>query len=73
MRRRFGPKTAQHPSVGEKCPACGVPFAVGDYTTLVSIGPGSDPENQQLCRDGKPYNAVAVEVHWDCADWSDDE
>lgn len=72
MKRKSGPKQATHPSVGEKCPACGVAFKAGDYTTLVPLGPGGDPESQKLCRDGKPYNAVATEVHWDCADWEDE-
>ena len=65
--RPFGPKSADHPSVGTDCPACHVPFAEGDYTTLVTLGPGSDPEEQQRATEGRPYNAVAVEVHWTCA------
>lgn len=35
--RKFGPKKADHPSVGEECRACREPFAAGDFTTLVHI------------------------------------
>ncbi len=64
--RKFGPKEADHPSVGDLCPACGKAFRAGDYATLVAIGPGDDPENQQNAREGRAYNAVAVEAHWAC-------
>lgn len=65
--RRFGPKPSDHPSVGNDCPACHVPFAGGDYTTLIALGPGDDPEAQERAATGRPYNAVAVEVHYACA------
>jgi hypothetical protein len=65
--RKFGPKTGGHPSVNKPCPACGVTFQVGDYTTIVPLGPGNDPEAQERARTGRPYNAVALEVHWACA------
>lgn len=65
--RMFGPKSADHPGVGRECPACHVAFAEGDYTTLVILGPGSDAEAQERARAGRPYNAVASEVHWTCA------
>jgi hypothetical protein len=68
MSGKFGPKKADHPSVGEECPACHVAFAEGDYTTLVVLGPGDDPEARQRASEGRAYNAVAAEVHWDCAD-----
>jgi hypothetical protein len=65
--RVFGPKSADHPSVGQECPACHVAFVEGDYTTLIAIGPGNDPEAQERARQGRPYNAVALEVHATCA------
>lgn len=65
--RKFGPKMADHPSVGKKCPACGIPFVAGDYTSLVALEPGDDPEEQEKARQGRPYNAVASEVHAACA------
>ena len=68
MSRRFGPKTVDHPSVGEPCPACKVPFAAGDYTALVVLGPGDDAEAQKRRDQGRPYNAVALEVHWACSE-----
>ena len=65
--RKFGPKDSSHPSVGELCPACRAPFRAGDFTALVSLGPGDDPEERTKAREGRPYNAVAAEVHWGCA------
>ena len=64
---KFGPKKADHPSVGEPCPACKKPFAVGDLTTLIPLGPGDDPEEREKALAGRVYNAVAVEVHFACA------
>lgn len=66
MSRMFGPKTAEHPSVGNPCPACQVPFKAGDYTTLVMLGPGDDDEAQERAREGRAYTAAAVEAHWTC-------
>jgi len=65
--RKFGPKTKKHPSIGKLCPACKKPFIEGDYTTLIALGPGDDPEAQRKAKEGKAYNAVAVEVHFSCA------
>lgn len=67
MSRRFGPKKADHPSIGEKCPACRQPFVEGDYTTLAILGPGDDDEARRRRDEGRPYNAVASELHYDCA------
>lgn len=65
--RVFGPKTETDPSVGKKCPACKKRFRVGDYTALVALGPGASAENRQRAREGRPYNAIAVQVHYACA------
>lgn len=65
--RPFGPKSADHPSVGDECPACHKPFEAGDYTTLIALGPGDDSEEREKARGGRYYNAVALEVHWACA------
>ena len=64
---RLEPKPDDHPTIGDRCPACGKPFREGDYTTLVPLGPGDDPENQRKARENQAYNAVAVEAHWKCA------
>jgi hypothetical protein len=66
MSRSFGPKPPDHPSVGRPCPACLQPFAAGDLTTLVTLGPGDDEDARERAREGRPYNAVAVEVHYAC-------
>jgi len=65
--RKFGPKTSDHYSIGKPCQACEKPFVVGDYTTLIALGPADDSEQRQKAREGRAFNAVAVEVHWACA------
>lgn len=65
--RKFGPKAEDHPSVGEPCPACHSPFVAGDFTALVALGPGNDPDARERAVAGRSHNAVAVEVHWACA------
>jgi hypothetical protein len=65
--RKFGPKADDHPSIGKECPACRVTFKAGDFTTLVSLGPGDNPEQQELCREGRVYVAAVQEVHYACA------
>lgn len=64
--RVFGPKPADHPSVGRPCPSCGVPFVAGDYTALIPLRP-ADEEEARRAYEGRPYNAVAQEVHAACA------
>lgn len=71
--RPFGPKRADHPSCGKACTACKQPMAEGQYTTLVALGPGDNGEAQARARAGRPYNAVAVEVHWTCATGEPDD
>jgi hypothetical protein len=65
--QKYGPKPRSHQSIGTPCPACGVAFEAGDYTTLVPLGPGADPEEQARARRGEPYADVSVEVHFACA------
>jgi len=62
MIRVFGPKRNNHPSIGETCSQCGVPFVAGDYTSLVELEPADEEETAKKAQ-GRPYNAVAVEVH----------
>jgi hypothetical protein len=65
--RKFNPLAEDHPLVGDECPACHKKFVAGDVTTLVELGPGDDKEGRERARDGKPYKAVAMPVHWACA------
>ena len=65
--RKFSPLSADHPLIGDICPACRKPFVAGDITTLIPLGPGDDEESQERCRKGRVYNAVAAPVHWSCA------
>jgi hypothetical protein len=62
--RRFGPKTAGHPSIGTACPICKVAFAEGDFTTLLTVAPADEEEAAKKAV-GLPYTAQACEVHWD--------
>jgi hypothetical protein len=67
MERCFGPKAADHPSVGKECHACHSTFAEGDLTTLVMLGPGGDEEARREAAAGHAYTGVAIEIHWACA------
>ncbi len=62
--RRFGPKPSDSE---EDCPGCGAKILKGQYSTLITIGPGDDPEEQRKSASGKAFTAIAVEVHWSCA------
>lgn len=62
--RQFGPLSD---GKGDRCKACGDSFAKGDYVALVPLGPGDNPESQKKAREGHPYNAVAIQIHWICA------
>ncbi len=64
---RFGPRQENSASIGIPCPACSRPFAAGDYSTLITLGPGGDADARDRAARGMSYNAVAVEVHWECA------
>ena len=69
--RKFGPKKGIDSSIGRTCPACDVLFKEGDYTTLVALGPGDDKEQREKCLAGRPYNAVAQEIHWECSGYEE--
>lgn len=62
--RPFGPRPADSPL--QACYLCKEPLATGEYTTLVGLGPGADPEARRRCAEGRPYNALAIEIHWGC-------
>jgi hypothetical protein len=62
---KIGPLTEPLPPV--ECPGCRKPFAVGEYATLVMIGPGDDAVARERCLQGRAYNAICVPVHWACA------
>lgn len=56
--RRFGPKEATHPSVGQPCAKCKKPLAAGDYTTLLPVKSTDISPNVTIVE--------ADEAHWDC-------
>jgi len=70
--RKFGPKTKDHPTIGRECPACGKPFKEGDYTTLISLGPGDNKDARKRRDEGEAYNAIAMEIHWECSQKEED-
>lgn len=65
--RKFGPKQQDYPEDYPKCPACQQAFKKGDFSTLIMLGPGDNEEEQKKAKAGRPYNGVAMEVHWTCA------
>lgn len=72
--RKFGPRPKQ--ALGEliqSCAACDENFVEGDYTALIALGPGNDEEERKKRDEGKPYNAVGAQVHWDCAKRDDND
>jgi hypothetical protein len=64
---KLAPLDLDHPLVGEPCYACHQPFVRGELVTLVTLGPGDDPEERRKARAGQPYHAVALPIHWACA------
>lgn len=66
-RRTYPPLSADHPVVRDRiqCLICGQPFATGDVTTLIEMGP-IDAESAARARDGQAYNASARVVHATC-------
>lgn len=53
-------------SFNRGCPACDQPFEPGDVTTLLIVGPGTDPEERERRRKGYRYIARTVAAHWAC-------
>jgi hypothetical protein len=71
--RKFGPRPKfKDEDIRFPCPACNKHFVEGDYTTLIALGPGDDEEERRKRDAGGFYNAVCVEVHWDCAKRDDE-
>lgn len=70
--RKFGPKTKEGIIAGMKCRACDKEFKEGDYTTLVTLGPGDDEDERKRRDEGRPYNAIAIEIHWECSEKRED-
>jgi hypothetical protein len=71
--RKMGPLKEDHPLVMnmDLCPACRHVFIVGQYVTLVTLGPGENAEEREKARGGGAYTAVAAPVHWACATGED--
>lgn len=69
---RIGPQLVNDKAVGQACPACKVKLAKGDFVAVVVLGPGADKRARDAARNGKPYEAVAIELHWACATGQDD-
>ncbi len=65
MSHKFGPYLVD---TDRECCACKKKIKHGDYTCLITIGPGDDVEARADAARGRAYNAVAVEAHWDCTD-----
>jgi hypothetical protein len=63
---RMGPKPRDSATLNRKCAACHERFEVGDFTTMIPLGPGNDPDSQERAREGRYYIPVGIEVHWAC-------
>jgi len=71
--RKFLPLEAGDRLLKKTCPACEGKFIIGDEVTLVPLGPGPSPEARYRARQRRPYNAVALPVHWGCATGGDSD
>lgn len=69
LRTFAGPGDALQGSI---CPACDEEFMTGPVT-LIHIGPGSDPEDQEKARAGRWHTGAAVAVHSACAGLTDEQ
>jgi len=61
-----GPSDVSASEIGVPCPACLVPLLAGDKVAAVALGPGINPAARAHARNGQPYEAVMVELHWAC-------
>lgn len=65
--RAFPPLAEDHPAVGTGCAVCGEPFVAGDRTTVIPLGPGTDPEDQRKALAGGWYSCLGTIGHASCA------
>jgi hypothetical protein len=67
--RALPPLAGDHPLVrgdGE-CPICDHQFVAGEVTTIVPLGPGPDLDDREKAVNGRPYTAMGLIAHADCA------
>lgn len=62
----FGPKTINDSSIGKLCVVCDEEIKVGDYTTLLSLGPGKDKIMRERAASQQSFKPVVKEAHWAC-------
>lgn len=63
----YGPKPADSREVGRPCPACQRVLVEGDTVSVHVLGPGPNQAARRKAREGKPFEGIAVELHWACA------
>lgn len=64
--REFPEIKPGHPLAAAPCPACSQPLADGRPVTLLTLGPGNDPEDQEKHASGSWYTAAGIPVHSAC-------
>jgi len=64
---KMGPIPSDSTLLNLECRACNERFHEGDSIALVALGPGNDSEEQEKARNNRPYNAVAIPIHYACA------
>lgn len=65
--RKFSPLLKGDHILTLTCPGCRNKFSIGDEVALVPIGPGLSEDARLRAREGRPYSAVSLPVHWACA------
>ena len=64
---KLGPIHTEHLLLQTPCVGCGNLFLPGEFFSTVPVGPGDDPQQRALAKEGLPYMAAVVPVHWSCA------
>lgn len=62
-----GARDVSPSEIGEMCVACDVALRAGDKVAVIKLGPGPDPSARDDARNGRPYDSLAMEIHWACA------
>jgi len=65
--RKVGPLKMGQLLIHMTCPACHGRFRIGDFYTLIPLGPGKYEEKRELAKEGKHYTPQCTRIHWDCS------
>jgi hypothetical protein len=55
------------------CVSCGMQFSLGEFYTLIPVGPGTDAEARRRARAGRKFQSVTIPAHWACVTGIEDD